>query len=230
MSRSYEEIKHLQMSDEDIDVADPYTDCNTSDEYEPSESESSNDDYKVLPKKAKGLKKSEINESTQDDQPVVSNCAKSSNGSDDQPAHTADTNIQRTIESIISNFTMESDESEQEDDENSVSNLNWDTVDGSKLKKFDFEVEEVGMKTEYYAEYNKEPYFFFKLFVTDEIIVYIVEQTNIYAQQKLVQQPMNPKAKSKPWFPTDCGEMERLFEIMIWMVLQENPSIARLLE
>ncbi|KAL3268001.1 hypothetical protein HHI36_007134 [Cryptolaemus montrouzieri] len=51
MSRSYEEeMKHLQklydelMSDEDIDVADPYADCNTSDEYEPSESESSNDD------------------------------------------------------------------------------------------------------------------------------------------------------------------------------------------
>ncbi|KAL3272649.1 hypothetical protein HHI36_014114 [Cryptolaemus montrouzieri] len=96
MSRSYEEeIKHLQklydelMSDEDIDVADPYADGNTSDEYEPSESESFNDDYKVLPKKATRLKKPEVNESTQDDQPGVLNCAKSSNGSDDQPAHTA---------------------------------------------------------------------------------------------------------------------------------------------
>ncbi|KAL3268380.1 hypothetical protein HHI36_007496 [Cryptolaemus montrouzieri] len=76
MSRSYEEeMKHLQklydelMSDEDIDVADPYADCNTSGVYEPSESESSNDDYKVLPKKAKRLKKPEVNESTQDDQP-----------------------------------------------------------------------------------------------------------------------------------------------------------------
>ncbi|KAL3266844.1 hypothetical protein HHI36_010995 [Cryptolaemus montrouzieri] len=122
-------MKHLQklydepMSYEDIDVADPYADCNTSDEYEPSESKSSNDDYKVLPKKAKRLKKSEVNESTQDDQP-------------------------------------ESDEPEQEDDENSVSNLNWDTIDGSKLKKFNFEVKEVGIKTEYYAEYNREPYFF----------------------------------------------------------------------
>ncbi|KAL3282063.1 hypothetical protein HHI36_005263 [Cryptolaemus montrouzieri] len=84
MSRSYEEeMKHLQklydelMSDEDIDVADPYADCNTSDEYEPSKGESSNDDYKVLPKKAKILKKSEENETTQDDQPGVSNCAKS---------------------------------------------------------------------------------------------------------------------------------------------------------
>ncbi|KAL3278187.1 hypothetical protein HHI36_013526 [Cryptolaemus montrouzieri] len=182
----------------------------------------SSNDYKVLPKKAERLKKSEVNESTQDDQPGVSNCAKASNGSDDQPPHTADTNIQRTIESIISNFTIESDESEQEDDENSVSNLNWDTVDGSKLKKFDF-VEEVGIKTECYTEYNREPYFFFKLFVTDEIIVYIVEQTNIYAQQKLAQQPMNPKAKSKSWFPTDCEEMERFFGIT------ENPSIARLL-
>ncbi|KAL3270022.1 hypothetical protein HHI36_009078 [Cryptolaemus montrouzieri] len=155
MSRTYEEeMKHLQklydelMSVEDIDVADPYADYNTSDEYEPSESESSYDDYKVLPKKANRLKKSEVNESTQDDQPGVSNCAQSSTGSDDQPSHTVDTNIQRTIESIISNFTIESDESEQEGDENSVSILNWDTVDGSKLKKFDFEVEEVGIKTE----------------------------------------------------------------------------------
>ncbi|KAL3267966.1 hypothetical protein HHI36_007103 [Cryptolaemus montrouzieri] len=167
MSRSCEEeIKHLQklydelMSDEYIDVANPYADCNTSDEYETSQTESSNDDYKVLPKKDERLKKSKVNGSTQDDQPGVSNCAKSSNGSDDQPAHTADTNIQRTIESIITNFTIEFDESEQEDDENSVSNLNWDTVDGSKLKKFDFEVEEVGRKSEYYAEYNREPYFF----------------------------------------------------------------------
>ncbi|KAL3282987.1 hypothetical protein HHI36_006145, partial [Cryptolaemus montrouzieri] len=88
-------MKHLQklygelMSEEDIDMANLYADCNTSDEYEPSESESSNDDYKLLPKKTKRLKKSEVNESTQDDQPGVSNCAKSSNGSDDQPAHTA---------------------------------------------------------------------------------------------------------------------------------------------
>ncbi|KAL3273931.1 hypothetical protein HHI36_015356 [Cryptolaemus montrouzieri] len=82
MSRSYEEeMKHLHklydelMSDEDIDVADPYADCNTSDEYEPSENESFNDDNKVLPNKAK-LKKSEVNESTQDDQSGVSNCPK----------------------------------------------------------------------------------------------------------------------------------------------------------
>ncbi|KAL3281876.1 hypothetical protein HHI36_005081 [Cryptolaemus montrouzieri] len=139
-------------------MADPYADCNTSDEYKRSERESSNDDYKVLPKKAETLKKSEVNESTQDDQPDVSNCAKSSNGSNDQPAHTADTNIQRSIESIISNFTIESDESVQKDDEHSVSNLNWDT--GSKINKFDFEFEEVGIRTEYYAEYNREPYFF----------------------------------------------------------------------
>ncbi|KAL3279870.1 hypothetical protein HHI36_017376 [Cryptolaemus montrouzieri] len=212
MSRSYEEeMKHLQklydglMSDEDIDVADQYADCNTSDKYEPRE---------------------KVNESTQDDQQGVSNCAKSSNGSDDQPAPTVDTKIQRTIESIISNFTIESDESEQED-ENSVSNLNWDTVEESKLKKFDFEVEEVGTKTEYYAEYNREPYFFFKLFLTDEIIVYIVEHTNIYAQQKLAKQPMNPKAKSKPWFPTDCEEMERSFGIIIWMRSLKTPQLEK---
>ncbi|KAL3268206.1 hypothetical protein HHI36_007331 [Cryptolaemus montrouzieri] len=141
------------MSDEDIDVVDPYADCNTSDEYEPNVSESSNDN-KVLPKKAKRLKNSEVNESTQDDQ-------------------------------------LESDESEQEDDENSVSNLNWDTVDESKLKKLDFEVEEVGIKPSIMQ--NIIVLYFFKLFVTDEIIVYIAEQTNIYAQQKLAQQPMNPK-------------------------------------
>ncbi|KAL3272831.1 hypothetical protein HHI36_014290 [Cryptolaemus montrouzieri] len=116
LQKLYDEL----MSDEDIYVADPYADCNTSDEYEPSSSESSNDDYKVLPKKAKRLKKSELNESTQDDQPGVSNCAKSSKGSDDQPAPTVE-----IIESIISNFTIEFDESEQEDEENSVSNLNW---------------------------------------------------------------------------------------------------------
>ncbi|KAL3287030.1 hypothetical protein HHI36_001516 [Cryptolaemus montrouzieri] len=79
-------MKHLQKlyelkSNDDIDVADPYADCNTSDEYESSESKISNDDCKVLPKKANRLKKSEVNESTQDGQPGVSNCAKSSNGS-----------------------------------------------------------------------------------------------------------------------------------------------------
>ncbi|KAL3273607.1 hypothetical protein HHI36_015039 [Cryptolaemus montrouzieri] len=195
MSRSHEEeMKHLQklygelMSDEDIDVADPYADCNISDEYEPSESESSNDDHKILPKKAERLKKLELNEMF----PFAQG-----------------TNIQKTIEPIISNFTIEFDESEQEDDEKSVSNLNWDTIDESKLKKFDFEVEEMGMKTEYYAEYNRDPYLFFKLFITDEIIIYFDEQTNIYAQQKLAQQPTNPKTKSKPWFLTDCEEMER---------------------
>jgi hypothetical protein len=94
--------------------------------------------------------------------------------------------------------------------------LTWGPVDGSHLKVFDFDV---GVKAEFYIMYQKDPYDFYKLFVTDDIIEHIAEQTNPYAQQQLRHKGPFQSKKSKPWAPTNTEEIEHFFIIILWMGL-----------
>jgi hypothetical protein len=105
--------------------------------------------------------------------------------------------------------------------------LTWGPVDGSHLKVFDFDV---GVKAEFYIMYQKDPYDFYKLFVTDDIIEHIAEQTNPYAQQQLRHKGPFQSKKSKPWAPTNTEEIEHFFGIILWMGLLKNSPVARLLE
>lgn len=92
------------------------------------------------------------------------------------------------------------------------------------MKSFPFDDKNVGIKPEYYNLFEKEPIDFYKLFVTDDVIRHIVNETNIYAQQKLnLKRPK--KSKTKPWTPTDKKEIEKFFGIIIWMGLLKEPQL-----
>jgi hypothetical protein len=94
--------------------------------------------------------------------------------------------------------------------------LTWGPVDGSHLKVFGFDA---GVKAEFYNMYQKDPYDFYKLFVTDDIIEHIAKQTKLYAQQQLRHKGPFQSKKSKPWAPTNTMDG-----------ITKNFPVARLLE
>lgn len=98
--------------------------------------------------------------------------------------HESDT-IQQTIEAVISEYIL-SDENDNGDaapnDNDNV--INWFEPDGSFIKQFSFMEPTPGIK-QYIIDsyYDKKPYNFFKLLLTDEIIAEICKETNRYAEQ-----------------------------------------------
>lgn len=114
--------------------------------------------------------------------------------------------VSNTIETVISEFTRQDSEIGELADN---SNLLWQDVDGSNLQKFVFNLDGSGIQPEFYNLYEKEPYDFSKIFLTDEIVTYIVDQTNLYATQKAAKAG-NPN-KSKDWIPISTQELERFF-------------------
>ncbi|KAJ8918439.1 hypothetical protein NQ315_008136 [Exocentrus adspersus] len=109
--------------------------------------------------------------------------------------------------------------------ENNPSGINWGPVDGASLNRFGFTVNEVGIKSELYKQLrNKRPYDFFKVFITDDIISYMVEQTNIYADQSL-RNKKELKGHEKAWVPTNNRELEIFLGIIVWTGLVQLPRI-----
>ncbi|CAH1981847.1 unnamed protein product [Acanthoscelides obtectus] len=131
--------------------------------------------------------------------------------------------IQNVIEDVISQYAIESEDEEMQTPD-SGDNIHWGPVDGSSLKHFGFAEADIGIKPEFYENYDKEPYDFFKLFITDEIIEYMVYQTNLYAEQVLKEKP-TAKGHVKKWVPTTSQEMENFLGIILWMRLMKLPRL-----
>ncbi|KAJ8959572.1 hypothetical protein NQ314_006221 [Rhamnusium bicolor] len=96
----------------------------------------------------------------------------------------------------------------------------WGPVDGANLKTFDKNLRYTGINPNFYDFYDKDPYDIYKIFVTDEIIDYMVDQTNLDAQQ------IGPirRSKTKSWVPTNHNEMETFIGILFWMGLFKLPK------
>lgn len=139
--------------------------------------------------------------------------------------------IDQVIQDVISEYTVETDESENENDiqvsanTDDLCNLQWRPVDGMSLKNIPFVPGDVGISNTIYADfYNKEPIDIFKLFLTDDIILHMVNETNRYAEQRLLKNTM-PKSRIKKWIPTDKLEMEKFLGILLWMGLCRFPTL-----
>lgn len=108
-------------------------------------------------------------------------------------------NVEKVIEDVISKYTRESD-SENENNQDVLSNLHWNPVDGSSFKNFDFDGTDKGIKANIYDEYiSKDPYDFFKLFVSEEIMTHMVKETNLYAEQCLAKEGLKLNSRIKKW-------------------------------
>lgn len=80
------------------------------------------------------------------------------------------------------------------------------------------------MKPEFYELYDKQPYDNFKLFLTNEIIEYMVYHTNLYAEQVLNDKPKTNEIE-KEWIPTNNHEIEAFLGIILWMGLMKLPRL-----
>lgn len=134
-------------------------------------------------------------------------------------------NVSQTIEDVISQFLLDdSSSSDEEDNVDLANNLTWGPVLGN-LKNFLFTEQNPGVKAIIYEEfYNKTPYDFYKLMVSDELINYIVIETNRYAQQ-CKQKNTSQKSRIIKWVDTNSEEIEKFLGIIVWMGLFHLPSI-----
>lgn len=74
------------------------------------------------------------------------------------------------IEEVIAQFSYANSEEEIAAPTPAEGNINWGPVDGRSLKRFTFTEDNFGIKPDYYEKYlDKQPYDFFKIFITDEI-------------------------------------------------------------
>lgn len=107
------------------------------------------------------------------------------------------------------------------------SNLVWNNVTAKHLKQFTYSAVNTGViATEFEELSEKTPYDFFKYFVTDEIISYMVEETNRYAFQTIPKENFASKSRLKQWKDVDCLEMEKFLGILLWMGLNKMPKIT----
>lgn len=70
---------------------------------------------------------------------------------------------------------------------------------------------------------NKLPAEIYSLFVSDDIVDKIAEETNKYAKKCLLETEMTAKSRSKAWKPTDANEMRQFFSVILTMGLNKVP-------
>lgn len=196
--------EYFDMSDEDI--ADPFADY-SEDEYVPSENESERSDDDDTP--VRKMQKTEHPPTTS---------TKISNLYSD------------TIEAVVADYediSSPEDYSEDEAAPGDASNLVWNNVTGKYLKKITYSAVNTGViATEFEELSEKTPYDFLKYFVTDEIISYMVEETNRYAFQTKQKENLSSKSRLKQWKDVDVLEMEKFLGILFWMGLNKMPKIT----
>jgi len=69
------------------------------------------------------------------------------------------------------------------------------------------------------------PFDFFSLFVDNEILSILVNETNRYGNN-LCSLPLRPKSRLKKWTEVNIDEMKTFLGIVMWMGLTPQPSLA----
>lgn len=124
-------------------------------------------------------------------------------------------------ESVVADFT-ESSQSEVELQEVVNTLDEWIDIDSETPTNIEDFTEK--FKTNI-PEGIKSPIDIYKLFVTDEIINKMVEETNKYAETYIQSATLKNASRAKKWIPTDYNEMCVFMGILITMGLVKLPSI-----
>lgn len=74
------------------------------------------------------------------------------------------------------------------------------------------------------------PLHFYQLFLTDELLDVIVEETNRYAEQciidRMINENLSEKARLCNWTDTNKDEIKNFIAILMWMGLDQKPTLA----
>ena len=135
-------------------------------------------------------------------------------------------NIDEIIEQVIQQNINYSDEgTELEKNSEARSEVTWSDVTGVNFNNIPFTVPNPGICTPLFDFFEKSPYEFYKMLVTDEIFDLFVSETNLYAEQQKSREKSS-KARIQKWKSTDRAEMEKFVGCIMWMGLVQLPSIS----
>lgn len=72
------------------------------------------------------------------------------------------------------------------------------------------------------------PLVFFFLFIDDEVMSLIVENTNLYAEQVIIKGILEetPSSRLNLWVDTNADEIKVFFGMLLWMGLDKKPTIS----
>lgn len=108
-----------------------------------------------------------------------------------------------------------------------VAELTWNDVTGVYLKHFPYNAVNTGVSVGAIEELTeKSPYDFFKYFITNDIINYMVVETNRYALQKIQKEILPNQSRLRKWKEVDILEMEKFLGILLWMGLNRMPKMS----
>jgi len=196
--------KQLQKLWEEVMSADE-DECDFSSddsEYEPEDTDTSDSDQSIPKRKSiaeiikspcikrvKRIVKIGTNDSSnfnrnlqvEEPQPSTSTCSSNTSTSNNDAQ-----NIDDLIESVIAqNIDYEYDDENINNSlqtENGV--LTWGPVTGNYIQNISFRLNDTGILPHIYDHFQKTPYDFYKMVITDDIIQLFVDETNMYAQQE----------------------------------------------
>ncbi|XP_029347881.1 piggyBac transposable element-derived protein 4-like [Acyrthosiphon pisum] len=100
---------------------------------------------------------------------------------------------------------------------------NWYPVTGNYQKYFTYE-NDCTLPIELLA--NNEPYDYFKLFLTDDILNCMVLETNRNAEQYLKSIRLSRSSRFRSWQPIVLEDMTKFIGLLLWMGVVKYPNIA----
>ncbi|KAF2882178.1 hypothetical protein ILUMI_24004 [Ignelater luminosus] len=226
MSYEKEQKRLLELWNEVMSASESDLSPDASD-YEPSHNSDSDSDPVTPQKRTKIFSSNEphserrnemkFDGSTNSDQPIQKPQPSTSSSSN---------NIDEIIEQVIAHNINYEDESD-EDNINQETNTNfaWMQVFGIHLNDFSFTENNSGIRRHIYDDYQKSPYDFYKMLITDEIFQLFVNETNLYAHQEKTKNS-TPNSRIKQRRDTGQVEMDKFIGCLMWMGLMQLPSIS----
>lgn len=144
----------------------------------------------------------------------------------------AELRVIEAIENVITSGNIDNIEStdaenEMSDDENNETDaLTWNAFRLSRLKIFDFSETKPGVNEDILSNFKeKKEVDFYKIFVSDDLINYMVSETNRYAQHMKSQANTLPHARIKSWYDTTYDEMKIFLAALLWMGIVRLPQV-----
>lgn len=122
----------------------------------------------------------------------------------------------------------ENGENELQDNQSDTELLTWGPVRGN-LNYIPFNPNnlDVGVNPDIIQTMaDCSPYEFYKLFFDNDVLDFLIEETNRYASQLLVNRSVKTFSRIKKWYPVDRTEMNNFLGIVMWMGLVQMPSLS----
>lgn len=106
----------------------------------------------------------------------------------------------------------------------------WKKASGNSLYNFNFSVPNTGLlRTNNDVNMDSSPLPFYKQFVTDEMVDNIVNQTNLYVEQTIINKiaaeiPILENSFLAVWKNTTRNEIWNFIALLLWIGLNQKPS------